>query len=240
MKVSRKRLLLTAGGITAVGAVATLVLGSTLGLFSATTTQGPNTFVAGTVSLTQSATTTCSTSNIVPGDASTGWTPAGTLQQCKFTVTYNNGSSSTTPAWLGLDVSVASTHVGVTQTPNGGGTPPTAAGGLYDGTSSGLQFLVSDGTTSYLSGTTWHDTTAASGTAPSETNLLVSSTAVPQGTAVTFTVDYALPSTASNAYQQAGSSMTLTVHAVQSQHNGSTGACTVGNPCALGTGSWNS
>jgi len=206
MKISRKRLLISAGGITAVGAVATLVLGSTLGLFSATQTSGPNTFTAGTVTLTNPTTVACTVGPMAPGDSSTGYSPAITGQTdsptapCTFAVTYGGNL----PAYLGVDIAITGTS-------------------LYDGTSSGLQLEISDGTTSYTT----------SGAINGTTDLLVSKTpdAASSNTVHTLTVNYALPTAAGNAYQGLSSTITLTIHAVQSGNNNFVGACTAGSTC---------
>jgi len=47
----------------------------------------------------------------------------------------------------------------------------------------------------------------------------------------TFTVNYALPTAASNTYQTKNTTLTLTVYAVQAGNNG-TGVCTAGSQCA--------
>lgn len=242
---SKKRLLLAASALGAVGATATLVAGVTFGFFSATTPSQTSTFTAGNVTLSQGATDTCtvtstsgtvtagtngsSVADIVPGDSGT----------CTDTVTYTGSA----PAYLGVDLAIASTAAG-----NGpaaytgaGATPaddctPGSAGGLYDGSACGLQVKVTDSNaTTFMSGTTWNGT-AASGVSPSVSDLLVNTTPDNAGTSVTFTVAYSLPVGAPNAYQNAGSSITLSVHAVQSGNNGSASACTAGDTCAGITG----
>src|SRR4051795_7538279 len=73
--IGKKRLALAAGSVTAAGAVATLVAGTTFGLFTATETSGNNVLDAGTVIVTEGspASAICNTTqNLVPGDASTG------------------------------------------------------------------------------------------------------------------------------------------------------------------------
>ena len=63
------------------------------------------------------------------------------------------------------------------------------------------------------------------------TNLLVSKTPFTNGQSVTFTVDYTLPVGSTNAYDTAGTTVTLLAHAVQSQGNGSVASCTAGHQC---------
>ena len=207
----KKRLALGAGAVATVGAVATLIAGVTFGLFSATNTQtGTNSFTAGTVTQGSPATTTCTISNMVPGDSSTGYTPAPSGQTnaqsapCTFAVTYTGSA----PAYLGVDVAV-------------GGSS------LYDGTTNGLQLQVSDGTTSYTTGG------ALNGTS----NLLVSTTpdAGSSNTVHTLTVNYALPTAATNAKQGLSTTLTLTIHAVQSGNNNFVTGCSAGHTCGTAT-----
>jgi hypothetical protein len=224
----KKRLALGAGALATVGAVGTLVAGVTFGLFTATTPTQSNTFTAGQVTLAQSAATSCTTANIQPGDSGT----------CAFTVTYNGSGQSAVSggALLGVDVAVSSTATGSSvqaYAPGNTGSTPTAALGLYDSTANGLQITVTDSQTvpvTYMSGTTLNGATTT-GVAPSANDLLVSKTAVVNGFATTFTINWSLPSTANNAYQAAGSKITLIVHAVQAANNGSTSACTAGLEC---------
>jgi hypothetical protein len=230
MRLSRKRLLLSAGGITAVGAVATLMLGATFGLFSATTPTQTNTFTAGTVTLAQSAVTSCTVSNIQPGDSGS----------CHFTVTY--GGSVSSGAWLGVDLALTSPVAGSpvqAYAPGNAGATPAAAAGLYDSTVNGLQFTITDNQGSpvtYMTGTSWNGL-GTSGTTPSINQLLVNTAAFTSSTSVIFTIAWSLPSTANNAYQGAASTITMLVHAVQAGNNGSTGACSTGHTCP-GITSW--
>jgi predicted ribosomally synthesized peptide with SipW-like signal peptide len=241
MRFNKKRLAFAAGLLATVGAIGTLVAGVTFGLFSATTPTQSNTFTAGTVTLTQPVSTSCAITKLVPGDQTTGYIPANAggqtntaVAQCKLQVTYGG----TVPANLGLDVAVTGTAGSPVQAyaPGNTGLTPTAAPGLYDGTSNGLQVELTDSIdyTSYWSGTTVNGG-AFAGPASSINDLLVAKAAL-NGTSVTFTVDYALPTAANNAYQSAASTITLTAHAVQSGNNGDTNLCTLGHTCAGITG----
>jgi hypothetical protein len=203
--MNKKRLLISAGTLATVAAAGTLIAGTTLGLFSASTAQtGTNSFSAGTVSQGSPATTTCTVSNMVPGDSSTGYSPTPTGQTnaetapCSFAVTYTGSA----PAYIGVDIATT--------------------GNLYDGSAGGLQLQISDGTTSYTTGG------ALNGTS----NLLVSKTPDAGGsnTVHTITVNYALP-TASTAYQNLSSTLTITIHAVQSGNNSFVSSCTAGSAC---------
>jgi hypothetical protein len=205
--MNKKRLLLTAGGISTVAAAGMLVAGTTLGLFSATNTQATtNSFTAGTVKQGSPATTTCTITNMVPGDSSTGFTspPTGRTNAqsapCSFAVTYTGSA----PAYIGVDVAV-------------GGTS------LYDGTANGLQLQIKDGSTSYTT----------TGALNGNSNLLFSATpdAGASNTVHTVVVNYALPTAADNTYQALATTLTITVHSVQSGNNNFVGACTAGNTC---------
>jgi hypothetical protein len=223
----KRRLLLAAGALGATGAVATLVAGATFGFFSATTPTVSNTFTAGTVTLAQSAVTSCTIANIQPGDSGS----------CGLTVTYNGSVSG--GALLGVDLGISSTAAGSpvqAYAPGNTGTTPAAAAGLYDSTANGLQVTISDGSTTYMSGTSWNGA-GTTGASPSINDLLVNTAAASAGYAKTFTISWSLPTTANNAYQGAGSTVTVLVHAVQAKNNGSTTGCTPGATCA-GITSW--
>jgi len=167
---------------------------------------------------------TCFVTGLAPADASTGWSPSGSKAQCTFSVSYAGNA----PAFLGLDVARASTQTG--RDPNGA---LAGATGLYDSTPMGLQVLIRDGQATpvtYMSGTTL-DGSPTAGANAGAANLLVSTTPAVTGTSVTFTVDYSLPASTTNAYESAGSSITLTVHAAQAGNNGSTASCVAGRSC---------
>ena len=207
MKLSRKRLLVAAGALTALGAATTLVAGVTFGLFSASVPQTPgNTFTAGTVTLTQTASATCTIAAMEPGDASTGFTTPGTDTPCTFTVSY----TGTLGAFIGL---------GVVATP--------ATGGLYTGIATGLQFLITDGAgTSYTTGGVIHTNTAT------PLDPLFTHDDAAGTTTHTFTVNYQLPSTAPNSEQGLSTTLTLTAYAVQDSNNGTSTGCTLGQECS--------
>ncbi len=232
--MSKKRLLLTAGGMTTVAAAGMLVAGTTFGLFSAVSTSQSGTFTAGTVTLSQPAAMTCTIGPLVPGD-NTG--------TCAFDVTYGGNVSAN----LALDVTTAGTGGTSPTTPQYSGTPDYASGApaLFDGTAHGLQLTVKDGTTTLVNGVSYKDTTGTSkdlqgGTPPlangsgaasgGVNDLLLSSAEAPSGPAHHIVVSWSLPSAADNSYQAATSTLTLLVHAAQSSHN-SAAACTVGNQC---------
>jgi hypothetical protein len=203
-------------------ALVTFGVGAGFGLFSSSAASQANTFHSATVTLSESAVQTCTIGPMAAGESSTGWSPAGSDAECSFTVTYNGS----VPVYLGLDVSIASTHAG--SDPNG---VLTGATGLYDSTVTGLQVKIADSNgVVYMSGTTLggSPTSAAS---PSASNLLESVTPATNGTQVTYKLDYQLPSSTTNAYMHAASSITLVAHAVQAANNGSTTGCTAGQVC---------
>ena len=104
----------------------------TFGLFSSGAQAQQNGFAAGTVTLSQSVSHTCSTAGLAPGDgtpAGGGTSNNGTEVQCKFSVTYGGA-----PAYLGLDVSIQGTALGAAGT----------GSYLYDSSATGLQVLIQD------------------------------------------------------------------------------------------------
>ena len=225
----KRRMALVAASVGTVGSAATLLAGVTFGFFSATTPTQSNTFSAGTVSLGHSAETSCTVSNVQPGDSGT----------CGFTVTYTGTVSG--GAWLAADLAVTSPVAGSPETPyvaGNLGAAPTAADGLYDSSTSGLQVTVTDNqlpSVTYMSGTSWNGGTATSGTTPSISDLLVNNAPITNGTSVTFSVAWSMPSSADNAYDGAASTFTIFIHAVQAANDGnatSVAACTEGDTCA--------
>jgi len=219
MKLGKKRLLIAASGVTAIGAAATLVAGVTFGLFSSSVSpsDGPNSFTAGTVTLAQTATASCTIGPMNPGDSSTGWAGNPVAKQtdsptapCTFSVNY----VGTVGAYIGLGLVTAGT-------------------GLYDGTGSGLQFQVTDvPAAAYSPGGVINTNSAAS-------PLYVSND--PSGTTGhTFTVNYALPRSSPNSYQGKSTTLTMTVYAVQDSNNGTAATCVAGSQCAsAANGIWN-
>jgi len=220
-KKRKKWLAIIAGSVATAGAAATLAGGVTFGLFSASGAGGGNTFTGGTVTVAAGtpASVTCSITNMVPGDSSAG-APIGS--KAATACTYNMKYTGSATAYLAVDVAVSN---GTTS--------------LYDGTATGLQLYLKDGTTTYLTstaptaGTTF---TAQGGTATllpigTTANLLVSPTPAATGTAVSFTLNYAVPIASGNTYQGGSATVTLTFHAVQAGNNPVTAACVAGQQC---------
>lgn len=197
-----------------VASVATLTLGATLALFSATESSSTNSFSTGTVSVgLGAASTTCNILEMMPGDSSTQY-PTGS--QNKVRCTYNVKYTGSADAYLAVDVALT----------NG-------ATSLYTGTGSGLQIVLKDGTHTYIDNTGYtalggSTTTVVAGTPV--TNLLINDTPATTGTLVSFTVDYSLPIGAPNSLQGGSASVVLTFHAVQSV-NQSLGSCVAGRQC---------
>ena len=221
-KKQKKRLAIIGGSVATIAAAATLAGGITFGLFSASGASGANTFTGGTVTVAAGTPTsvTCSITNMVPGDSSAGAPIGGKTDTA---CTYNMKYTGSATAYLAVDVAVSN------------GTIP-----LYDGTATGLQLYLKDGTpTTYLTstaptaGTTF---TAQGGTSASlpigtTANLLVSTTPAATNTAVSFTLNYAVPIATGNTYQGGSATVTLTFHAVQAANNPVTGACLGGQQC---------
>ncbi len=114
------------------------------------------------------------------------------------------------------------------------GRPQPRPQELYDSTANGLQVTIADNqaiSVTYMSGTSWNGS-STSGTTPSVNDLLVNKAAFTGSTAVQFTISWSLPTTASNAYDGAASTLTMLVHAVQAGNNGSTASCTAGDTCS--------
>ena len=222
MSKKKKRLAIIVGSVATVGAAATLAGGVTFGLFSASGASGANTFTGGTVTVGTGTpvSVNCVITSMVPGDSSAGATIGS---KADTACTYSMKYTGTATAWLAVDVAVSN------------GTPV-----LYDGTATGLQLYLKDGTpTTYLTstaptaGTTF---TAQGGTATSlptgtTANLLVSTIPATTGTAVSFTLNYAVPIATGNAYQGGSATVTLTFHAVQAGNNPLPGACVAGQQC---------
>ena len=221
-KKKKKRLAIIAGSVATVGAAATLAGGVTFGLFSASGAGGANTFTGGTVTVGTGTpvSVNCVITNMVPGDSSGGATIGSKLDTaCTYSMKY----TGTATAWLAVDVSVSN------------GTTP-----LYDGTATGLQLYLKDGTPStYLTstaptaGTTFAAQGGAATSLPAGTtaNLLVSTIPAAANTSVLFTLNYAVPIATGNTYQGGSATVTLTFHAVQAGNNPLPGACVAGQQC---------
>ena len=227
MKLSKKRVALALGVAASIGAIATLASGTTFGLYSASETSSGNSFTSGTVTVGTGTPTsvTCTITNMVPGDSSAG---AAIGSKADTTCTYNVKYTGSAPAWLAVDVAVSN-----------GSTS------LYDSTANGLQLYLKDASSTYLTstaptaGTTYKNQagTATSLPAAGITDLLVSTTAATTGTAVSFSLDYALPIASGNTYQGGSATVTLTFHAVQSGNNPLPATCTTaGAQCLPGSG----
>jgi hypothetical protein len=202
----KKRLLLAAGSIASVGAVIALAVGVTFGFFSASQTSATSTFTAGTVTLQNPASAACTINAMVPGDDSTGSTPdtTGRTDARTASCTFDVDYIGTAAAYLAVDLSTTGTS-------------------LYDGTTDGLQFQIADNSAtpgSYATG----------GVLNGGNNLFIAKDS--SGTTHhKITVDYALPTSAGNAYQGLNTTLHMTVHAVQAGNNGTSAGCTAGAVC---------
>ncbi len=214
-----------------------MVSGVTFGFFSsAGQVSGGNTFTAGVVSFGSPATTSCTINPMAPGDASTGWSPAGSSATCTYQVTY----SGNVPAILGLDLAIT----GVAGSPVApyGGTVPSAAAGLFDGTANGLQVLITDtSSTNFVNNTTYQNqvgSPVALSSTSSVAGLLIRRTPFTNGGTDTVTVNFKLPTSASNAYNSATTTVVLLIHAVQAANNALPAGCDAGEVCTAGF-NWN-
>ena len=225
-KSAKKRLAIIGAAAATIGAAGTLAGGLTFGLFSASGSSGSNTFTSGTVSIGTGTGTsvTCNITNMVPGDSSSGAPIGG---RADTPCTYNVNYTGTASAYLAVDVAV-----------NNVGSPA-----LYDGSATGLQLYLTDGSsTTYLTSTapTGGTTFTAEGTpgAPASllpsvpaANLLVSPVATTTTTAVSFTLNYAVPIATGNTYQGGSATVKLTFHAVQASNQVIPGDCAAGHQC---------
>jgi len=236
--MSKKRLLLTAGGFTTVAAAGMLVAGTTFGLFSATENNTSSTITAGTVSVgldSGGTQVTCSVNTAVPGDSTTNAAIGNKTAHasCEFDVKYTGNVN----AYVGVDAAIT----GITN-------------GLYDGSNQGLQLYLSDGTTTYLTstagngqsatgnGTTYDNQADAATSLPTTgvSNLLVSPTADVPNATHHFTLDWAIPLSSGNTYQGGTATVQLTFHATQAS-NQTLPSCAAGDQCnASSTFAWGS
>jgi hypothetical protein len=227
MKLSKKRIALAVGAAASIGAIATLASGVTFGLYSASEASAGNSFTSGTVSVGTGTPTsvTCTITNMVPGDSSAGAPIGG---KADTTCTYNVKYTGSASAWLAVDVAVSN-----------GSTS------LYDSTATGLQLYLKDASpatyltsTAPTAGTTFKNQAGTATTLPagSTADLLVSTTAAATNTAVSFSLDYALPIASGNTYQSGSATVTLTFHAVQSVNNPLPTGCAAGSQCLPGSG----
>lgn len=206
------------GYLASLAAVAALVTGVTYGLFSATVSSDPNTFTAGTVSLTSDVTGACGISNLLPN---------GTPHTCTLTATY----AGTVNAYMALDVLIETQHAG-------GGT------NLYNPVqpTKDLQVAISSTNPAVGSYTVPTVPTSCPAGAPSGSmcyeldDELVNTTPITSfNGAVTFTTTLIVPTSSTSDYQGGGAQVILTAHAAQAGNNIASG-CTAGDPCS--TVSW--
>jgi hypothetical protein len=227
MKLSKKRIALAVGVAASIGAIAATASGLTFGLYSGSAASAGNTFTSGTVSVGTGTPTsvTCTITNMVPGDSSAG-APIGS--KADTTCTYNVKYTGSASAWLAVDVAVSN-----------GSTS------LYDGTATGLQLYLKDAapatyltSTAPTAGTTFKNQAGTATTLPvtGALDLLVSTTAAATNTAVSFSLDYALPIASGITYQGGSTTVTLTFHAVQSANNPLPTGCAAGSQCLPGSG----
>lgn len=257
MRINRKRLLVGASAVTALGAAATLVAGVTLGLFSSQAGSGNSTFSSGTVSVTNDASSApCGVTNLVPGDTSSN----NGHSACTFVI--DDGSS--VAAYAAVDVFIASgkaSSVGSTY----GSTSTVTPSDLYDGSNStGLNVTIKDGNNKSFTVPVTANAVSCAGIASTDPfyaaagalsspsadscyeiqDLLLSTTAVGPsgGTISTLTVTWSLPGTAGNAYEGGDALIAMNAHEVQSRNNGIdclSGTPTVGAQCSpTGTFRW--
>lgn len=203
------------GGLLALAAVGTLTVGTTMSLFSASSSSSANAFTTGTVAvgLGDSPSVTCNVTEMSPGDSSVG---ASTGSKSLGTCSYNVKYTGSLPAWLAVDVTVNS-----------------SGNNLFTASATGLQFYVKNSTTSIIDGVNYKtvggmNTPLSSGVTAE--HILLNDTPVQGPNSRTFDIDYLLPLLAPNTLQGATTSISLTFRAVQSA-NQPLGSCVVGRQC---------
>lgn len=211
------------GYVSMLASVATLAVGVTSALMSATGQGKAGAFSTGsvTVGLDSGTPVQCTVADLTPGDASSAYLPASSSvannssQQCSYLVKY----TGSVPAFLAVDVAVSN-----------GSTK------LYDASATGLQLLVRDNASTFVgsaanaggikftgqAGGAFGQTLASPGSA---SNLLVSTSAKSSGFTDKFTVDYNLAIPSSNSNIGGSSTVTLTFHAVQASNNALPASC---------------
>lgn len=206
--------------LVALASVASASVGVTLALYSNKPTGETNTFVAGTVSLTNVVTGACaaSTNNMAPADSAS----------CTLATTY----AGTLSGYMALDVFIATQK---STTAGGAGAtdlynpsdPTNEAQITVSSTTPTVSYVVAGGTpTSFGTAITCPGAgTSLDGNSYTTydkcymlSNLLVSATAFASGS-VTFTTGISLPSAEPNTYQGSSAVVVLAAHAVQSKNN---------------------
>jgi hypothetical protein len=240
MNLFTKRFGLVLAGVVGLGAVASLATGASLALFSANASPGqPNSFAAGTVTLGTATTgsVTCTETNLAPGDSSAGYagTPAGNKidPSCDSSAIYTGSLN----AYIGAQISFTSTSK-----PGGyaliNNNDPNASAqefqingkdpwsGAWTSTDSSLTF--SCGTDSSTNVQTCNGSTgifvvgaAGPNPNPSSINNLEKYFNAGGGNegSVAANLDYYLPLAASNGYQGASATVTITFYSVQCSNN---------------------
>ena len=226
-KSYKRRLLVAASSLLSLVAVSSLTAATTFGLFSAHKAATASTFATGTVSFAAGSPSSCTFTGMLPG---------GAAQTCSVTVTYNG----TAPAWLGLDVFVA-TKPGVQSgaenlyNPGAGDNPMTL---LVTSTTPSATFTNPPSASVLTCPSVGLDGANYTGYAKCyETDdELVTTSTVTSG-ATTFTISASLTASSNTNYQNGVAVVVLRPQVVQAGNNGSTGSCTAGTVCA-GIGHW--
>ena len=213
MNLFTKRFALVLAGVVSVGAIAAMAMGASFALFSSSATGISDSITAGTVTLTNPASNSCTFNNIAPGDPPT---------TCTYTVEY----SGSLTAWMLLSASITST--------SGAAASPSVSVGtndLYDGTANGLQVAIvgesSEGRTFANPGQSFSPTGTNQVVYPLASCVSCTGVQFQPGSSETFAVYAALPSWAGNVYQGGSATIQLTASAVQYPNNH-------GNDCYLG------
>jgi hypothetical protein len=221
--VTTKRLLAAAGFVAALLALVSIAASGTLAHLSAKGLSPVDTLSTATVTVTgQSPTGTCSPAALVPN---------GTATTCSLQVGY----SGTAPAWMGLDVFIATKAGGSSPlenlyNPGAADNPPVFT--LTDSNSVNYSLPTAPLGSCPASGPLDGVNYTAYSTCYDTFNLLVSKTAFSNTGSDTFTLSVTLATNNGSNYQGGKAVIVIRPHVVQSGNNGATTTCTAGAACS--------
>lgn len=225
-RLNKKRMAATLAAVVALSGGAALATSVTLGFFSAATATQTNQFSAGTVTLTSNVSGACQVSGLLPGSSGS---------PCTLQVAY----SGSVPAYLGLDVLVATSTGGTGTLPLYNPSDPTndLQVSVFDNQTAPVAFVQpAPSATNFGPPLVNCPSPYGSGyTCYQLTDLLVSISPFTNGQGDTFTTSVSVPTTSATGYQGGTASIVLLAHAVQAG-NQSLGSCAAGSPCT--TVSW--
>ena len=201
----------------------------TLSRFSARLAGSANTFTTANIRLSAAngnQSVTCSFANLFPSN---------TPQTCQITVTY----TGTATAWEAIDVFIATNRGNQVPAENlynpanaNGDNPPIFGISSSTPTISSYALPTSAQTMSCPSVGPNGQNYSAYNACYQVRNVLVSTTAITNGTATIFTISGTITANNGTNYQGGTAVVVITPHAVQSSNNGTTSGCTSGTVCS--------